>query len=115
MPRSKPADAEPSAETVEPFRIALARLLNEREMSQRELERLTKKRGAEGLSQTAISFLLNGSMEATGETMRIIARALDLEPEYFAEYRLWKFRGQFDPSTVGLDRALANLRDLGPK
>jgi hypothetical protein len=37
------------------------------------------------------------------------ARALELRPEYFVEYRIHLAQRQFDPAVVGLERARENL------
>jgi hypothetical protein len=44
--------------------------------------------------------------------MQIVAHALDLEPTYFAEYRLAMIRGLFDEHEHGLRGALENLEAL---
>jgi hypothetical protein len=41
--------------------------------------------------------------------IQVVARKLQVPPELFAEYRLWKTRNQFDPAEVGLETALDNL------
>jgi hypothetical protein len=37
------------------------------------------------------------------------ARALRVRPEYFLEYRVFQAQRDFDPSVVGLEKALQNL------
>jgi len=41
--------------------------------------------------------------------MELIAKVCEVEPEYFAEYRLAMAMRDLDPNQVGLEQALANL------
>jgi transcriptional regulator with XRE-family HTH domain len=91
----------------EPFPTALKELLRERDMSQRELIRQTRKHGWG--SAGAISFLINEELVPTMRAMEAIARALKIRPEHFAEYRLAVARRNLDPSAIGLKAALRNL------
>ncbi len=45
--------------------------------------------------------------------MTALARALEVLPSEFAEYRLAKARGLFDENEVGLDQAIKNLENSG--
>lgn len=51
--------------------------------------------------------LMNGERSPTAEYMRIIARGLNVDPAYFAEWRLLEARDAFDPTVVGWDAAIA--------
>ena len=68
-----------------PFREAVLDLLDQRDWSRRELS------AAVGVDPAHISRLLRyGSrLRATPDLLERIARALGVEPEYFAEHREW--------------------------
>jgi transcriptional regulator with XRE-family HTH domain len=69
----------------EPFRDAVAGLLLERGWTQRELA------AAVGVDPAHVSRLLRrGSrVRATPQLLARVARALDVEPQFFVEYREW--------------------------
>jgi len=90
-----------------PFPQAVQELLDEHEISQRELVRRTRTRGWG--SPGTISFLMRDEMPPSIRAMEAIARALQVPPEHFAEYRLAIARRQLDPNVVGVKRALRNL------
>lgn len=92
----------------DPFPETLGRLLDEHEISLRELSRRTMKHSDWG-RPSSISLLLNGELRPTLEAMENIARAVSESPNVFAEYRLGAARRQLDPEAVGLARALRNL------
>lgn len=94
----------------EPFPKALSKLMEERKMGVRELARATKSRGWG--SPTTITFLHQGKMEPTIEAMEQVARALEVRPDYFAEYRMAVRRRQLDPRQVGFRKALKELKRL---
>jgi transcriptional regulator with XRE-family HTH domain len=90
-----------------PFAKAVRELLEELDISQRELIRRTRKRGWG--SPGTISFLMRDEQPPTVKAMEAIARALQVRPEHFAEYRLAKARSCLDPAVVGLDAALHGI------
>lgn len=96
-----------SEHSEKPFAETVRELLAEHEMSQRELIRKTRKRGWG--SPGTISFLLRDEQAPTVRAMEAIARALEVRPEFFAEYRLAMARQGLDPTTVGFKKALRNL------
>lgn len=89
------------------FGDELAEILREREMSQRQLARLTAQNGWG--SPATIARLVDGTLPPTMRAMEEIARALHVRPQRFAEYRLAKARRGLDPGAVGIRRALRNL------
>ena len=93
--------------TSKPFVEAMQELLEDREMSQRELVRRTRKHGWG--STGAISLLMHSELAPTIRSMEAIAQALAVPPEYFAEYRLSVARRDLDPAVVGIETALRNL------
>lgn len=73
--------------TMKPLSTALAELMKQREMSQADLW------ATAGLSAPTVSLYLDGKRGLRGDprtlaTIEAMARALDVEPEYFLEYRL---------------------------
>lgn len=73
--------------TMEPLDVALKALLRERGMTQTDLWTAT------GLTKSAVSRYVNGTRGRVGDQrtmapMEAFAKALDVEPEYFVEYRL---------------------------
>lgn len=96
--------------TNRPFAAALDDLLAERDWSNRHLAVTTRQRFDWG-SHGTINFLINGELAPSRRAMEVIAAVLEIQPRYFAEYRLLQARDQLDPERVGLDDALANLAD----
>lgn len=95
-------------ESVQPFHKAVEAMLIKRDCGLRELQRRTQRNAGWGALST-IGSLLNGQLKPSFEAMEHIAQALEIRPEYFAEYRLEKRRRELDPEYVGLSRALKNL------
>lgn len=82
-------------------------------MSQDDLAYEARKHGAPAtLTGSWISQLKKGTRPITIDVFRGLAGALGVPPETFAEYRLAIARDQLDERIVGLDGALANLREL---
>jgi transcriptional regulator with XRE-family HTH domain len=95
------------------FPIALGRLLEEQGVTQAELTRRTIRLGEkEQRSQAAISRILAGTLKPSVAMMELLARCLDVEPDYFAEYRLWLAGRQLEPTVVGMEAALQNAGRL---
>lgn len=90
--------------TNQPFAVAVRELLEEQGISQRELSKRTQKQGWGHLS--TVNFIVRGDVKPSIRAMEQIAKALQVRPEYFAEYRLAKARNALDPAVVGLDTAL---------
>jgi transcriptional regulator with XRE-family HTH domain len=91
----------------EPFSEALTDLLDEYEMSLRELTRRCRSNGWGNL--TTIARLAHGEMRPSIRAMEHIAKALGIRPETFADYRLATARRRLDPRAVGWKNALKNL------
>jgi plasmid maintenance system antidote protein VapI len=74
-----------SAQTNQAFRDAVGELMDERGWCQRDLS------AAVGVDPAHISRLLkSGSrLRATPQLMMRVARAFEVDPEYFVEYREW--------------------------
>jgi hypothetical protein len=50
-----------------------------------------------------------GDRPVAPKLIEAVGKALGLEPQMFAEYRLWQVRCSFDPAVVGTEPALENL------
>ena len=92
-----------------PFGQALRALMDERRMTYRSLARATQELDGKGMTHAHINMLANGHDKPSRRAMELIARAFEVEPEYFAEYRLAQAMRALDPAEVGLERALENL------
>jgi len=99
--------------TDQPFHEAVRRLLAERGFTFRALAARTREVDPEqkGFSHSYLT-TLGTHDRPTASAMEIVARALDLHPSYFAEYRLSVVRDLFDEGQHGLTRALQNLQAL---
>lgn len=91
-----------------PFAQALDELLTERELSQRQLSKMTAEHD-DSVSNVMISYLRRGDMEPSKRAMEAIAKALLLDPSYFAEWRLEAKRAELNWRHVGLKAALKAL------
>jgi len=92
-----------------PFGDALRLLMEERGLTYRGLAELTRVLDGKGLTHAHLNMLANGHDKPSMRAMDLIARACEVQPDYFAEYRLVTAMRELDPAEVGLERALANL------
>lgn len=96
----------------------LQKLMDERDVTYRDLEKATKragrvnKKGATGLSNVSINMLATGRLAPTIESMEILAAALNVDPNIFADYRLLLLRNQLDPRVAGFEAAVSTLRRI---
>ena len=90
------------------FGDELEEILRERDMSQRQLARLTAANGWG--SPATIARLVEGTLAPTMRAMEEIAKALHVKPETFTEYQLAKARRALDPGAVGISRAYRELK-----
>jgi transcriptional regulator with XRE-family HTH domain len=93
----------------EPFGDALRALMAERGFSFRGLADATRGIDGRGMTHAHINMLANGHDKPSMRAMELIASACEVEPDYFAEYRLAAAMRSLDPAEVGLEQALANL------
>jgi transcriptional regulator with XRE-family HTH domain len=93
----------------QPFGDALRALMAERELSYRGLAEATRRLDGKGMTHAHINMLANGHDKPSMRAMELIARACDVQPDYFAEYRLAAAMRALDPAEVGLEQALENL------
>jgi transcriptional regulator with XRE-family HTH domain len=92
-----------------PFGDALRTLMGERGLTYRGLADATRAVDGKGVTHAHINMLANGHDKPSMRAMELVARACDVEPAYFAEYRLATAMRALDPSEVGLEQALENL------
>jgi transcriptional regulator with XRE-family HTH domain len=90
---------------------AFRNLKEARRMSFRQIAAATRTVDStgKGLSHGYLTQLATGAAPPLRGAMTLIARALSVEPEYFAEYRLAKARAALDERETPLEEALANL------
>ncbi len=93
----------------QPFGEALQALMSERGLTYRALSQMTRELDGKGLTHAHINMLANGRERPSERAMVLVARALEVEPEHFAEYRLAAAMKELDPNVVGLEQALENL------
>jgi transcriptional regulator with XRE-family HTH domain len=96
-------------ESEKSFGDALRVLMGERGMTYRSLAQATRELDAKGMTHAHINMLANGHDRPSMRAMELVARACDVEPDYFAEYRLASAMRELDPTEVGLEQALENL------
>ena len=78
-------------------------------MSFRSLAEATREIDGKGMTHAHLNMLANGHDKPSTRAMELIARACEVEPEYFAECRLAQAMRELDPAEVGFDQALRNL------
>src|SRR5579875_2802079 len=93
----------------EPFGASLRALMATRGLSFRKLSDETRLLDGRGMTHAHINMLANGRDKPSTRAMELIAQVCEVEPEYFAEYRLAMAMRELDPNQVGLEQALANL------
>jgi transcriptional regulator with XRE-family HTH domain len=92
-----------------PFGDALRALMSERDMTYRSLAQATRELDGKGMTHAHINMLANGHDKPSMRAMALIAEACEVQPEYFAQYRLAAAMRELDPAEVGLEQALQNL------
>jgi transcriptional regulator with XRE-family HTH domain len=92
-----------------PFGEALRALMSERGVSYRSLAETTRLLDGKGMTAAHINMLANGHDKPSMRAMQLIAQACDVQPGYFAQYRLAAAMRELDPTEVGLEQALENL------
>ena len=91
------------------FGSALRALMGERNLTFRSLAEATRLAGSKGMTQPHLNMLANGHDKPSMRAMRLVAQVCEVQPEYFAEYRLAAAMRELDLAEVGLEQALANL------
>ena len=98
-----------TAESNRPFGEALRLLMKDRRFSYRGLAEATSSIDGKGMTHAHINMLANGHDKPSIRAMELLAHALGVSPDYFAEYRLATAMRELDPTEVGLEQALENL------
>jgi transcriptional regulator with XRE-family HTH domain len=91
------------------FGESLRVLMEEQGFSYRGLAQKTRELDGKGMTHAHINMLAKGHDRPSMRAMELIAEACDVEPGYFAEYRLALAMRELDPTEVGLEQALENL------
>jgi transcriptional regulator with XRE-family HTH domain len=92
-----------------PFGEALRVRMQACGLSYRALADATRAIDGKGMTHAHINMLANGRDRPSMRAMELLAKACEVQPEYFAEYRLAVAMRELDPTEVGLEQALANL------
>jgi transcriptional regulator with XRE-family HTH domain len=95
--------------STKPFGEALRILMDARSLTYRGLAEATRQLDGKGITHAHINMLANGHDKPSMRAMELIAAACEIEPDYFAEYRLAAAMRELDPAEVGLEQALENL------
>jgi transcriptional regulator with XRE-family HTH domain len=95
--------------SMQPFGDALRALMDAHSLTYRGLAEATRKLDGKGITHAHINMLANGHDKPSMRAMELIAAACEIEPDYFAEYRLAAAMRELDPAEVGLEQALENL------
>ena len=96
-------------ESNKPFGEALRILMAEQGLSYRGLAERTRRLDGRGMTHAHINMLAKGHDRPSMRAMELIAQACEVEPDYFAEYRLAQAMRELDPTEVGLEQALETL------
>src|ERR1700694_1452427 len=92
-----------------PFGEALRTLMNERGFTYRGLAETTRTLDGKGMTHAHLNMLANGHDKPSIRAMALIAQACEVQPEYFAQYRLAAAMRELAPAEVGLEQALETL------
>jgi transcriptional regulator with XRE-family HTH domain len=98
-----------TARSDKPFGEALRTLMAERGLTFRGLATATRSLDGKGMTHAHLNMLANGHDRPSMRAMELIAGACDVDPSYFAQYRLAAAMRELDPEQVGLEQALENL------
>ena len=98
----------------EPITVVLRRLLDERGATLRGIASRTRAldESGRGMNHTYISAVLNGRESPSPRSLELIARALEISPEFFIEYRMGKLREAINPRVVGFEAAARRYADV---
>jgi transcriptional regulator with XRE-family HTH domain len=98
----------------DPITITLKRLMDERGLTYRALADLTRagEPGERGVTYAYLCGLATGREYPSPRSLELIAHSLDLEPAYFAEYRLAELRRELNGREVGFEPAWRRYSEL---
>ena len=105
---------EPPADSAEPLRDSLPALMQTRDVTYRALAARTREldQAGAGVSTGHLANLVSGRNRPTMTVLELIAAALNVRPEYFAEYRLAALRRSLDERAVGFQAACERYLEL---
>ena len=94
--------------------MTLRRLAAERGRSYRELAERTRQldQAGRGVTHSYIAGLASGREQPSPRSLVLLAQALDVTPEVFAEYHLARLRVELDPKRVGFEAAWRRYLEL---
>lgn len=98
---------------VKGIRERLPELRKEKGWSRERLSHSAFRIDEEGTSAAQITAIERGSRKASARTIAALAKALDVAPTEFLEYRLALARHVLDEDKVGLAQAIKNLEGTG--
>jgi transcriptional regulator with XRE-family HTH domain len=100
--------------SAEPITVTLRALMGERDVTYRALADLTRARDPEGRGVTYayLCGLASGREYPSRRSLELIAASLELEPSYFAEYRLAELRRELNGREVGFEAAWRRYSEL---
>jgi transcriptional regulator with XRE-family HTH domain len=104
----------PATLSCDPITVALKPLMRERRLTYRALADLTRTADVEGRGVTYVYLcaLTSGREYPSQRSIELIAASLDVEPSYFAEYRLAELRRELNGREVGFAAAWRRYSQL---
>jgi transcriptional regulator with XRE-family HTH domain len=107
-------DVRSPQHTSEPITVALKARMREQHLTFRALAAQTRAHDAEGRGVTYayLCALTSGREYPSRRSLQLIAAALNLQPRYFAEYRLAELQEQLDGRRVGFEQAWRRYCEL---
>lgn len=98
----------------EPLNRALPALMRDRGLTYRALAGRTRQldEDGNGVSTGHLANLVSGRSRPSMPVLELIASALDVHPEHFAEYRLAALRRSLDECAVGFQAACERYLEL---
>lgn len=107
------ADVADPERDARPFAVRLDELRRIHMLTFRALEarlHACAKPGERGMTNSHLSALTTGRSRPTPQVVELIARAFDLAPQSFIEWRMWQVQELFDPErSDGFEAAVAQL------
>lgn len=98
----------------EPITVLLRRLATEQGRTYRDLAEQTRSldKSGRGVTHSYIAGIASGREQPSPRSLELLAQALGVEPDVFAEYRLARLRVELDPKRVGFEAAWKRYVEL---
>lgn len=107
------ADVPEPEHDARPFAVRLDELRRIHDLTFRAMEarlHACAKPGERGMTHSHLSGLTTGRSRPTPQVVELIARAFDVAPQSFIEWRMWQVQELFDPErSDGFEAAVAQL------